>query len=295
MHKVVVGTGYTGKRVLDSLPGATGISRSRRPGFGDRRIITCDLDDPAIDPVVFEEAFALLYTVPPARDSIEDKRLARLLNAFTRAPSRIVYISTSAVYGDHGGHLIDESTPPAPALPRSRRRFAAERLLVDYCANTNAALVVLRVPGIYGPYRLGLKRIEDQVAIIREQDAHPGNRIHVDDLAACCIAALDDEAVTGVINVGDGDYRSGSWFTNQVAAMAGLPAPPQISREQALATFSPKRLSFLSEARKLDTRRMREDLGVTPLYADPLAGIRASLLEEGRTPATEAPAETSDD
>lgn len=281
MHFVVAGTGYTGRRVLAALPGATAISRSRRPGFPDRRFFVRDLDAAEIPDIEFPEAFALLYTVPPPTNSDEDARLATLLHALERKPSRIVYLSTSAVYGDHAGALIDESAAALPALPRSRRRWRAERQLVNYTADTGGELVILRVPGIYGPYRLGLSRIRECMPILTEGDACPGNRIHVDDLVACCIAAMQPEAPTGIYNVGDGDFRSATWFALRVAELAGLAPPPQVSRSEAQTRFSARRLSFFSESRRLDTTRMRDVLGVVPEYADPEAGIRASLAEEG--------------
>ena len=116
--------------------------------------------------------------------------------------------------------------------------------------------------------------------MITEAEANPGNRIHVDDLVACCITALLDDNVTGTFNVGDGDFRTSTWFTKEVARQAGLEVPPEISREEAEATFSARRLSFLGESRRVDTRRMREELGVTPLYTDAADGIRESLFED---------------
>jgi nucleoside-diphosphate-sugar epimerase len=84
----------------------------------------------------------------------------------------------------------------------------------------------------------------------------------------------------GVYNVGDGDHRSGTWFTNEIARQAGLAPPPTISLAEAQKTFSPMRLSFLRESRVVDTTKMREVLGITPKYTDAADGIAASLAEE---------------
>jgi nucleoside-diphosphate-sugar epimerase len=116
--------------------------------------------------------------------------------------------------------------------------------------------------------------------VLEEKAANPGNRIHVDDLATCCLAALSPGVPDGIYNVGDGDHRSGSWFTNEVARQAGLPPPPAISLAQAEETFSPMRLSFLRESRIVDTTKMRQVLGVIPKYTDAADGIAASLREE---------------
>jgi len=84
--------------------------------------------------------------------------------------------------------------------------------------------------------------------------------------------------LSGIYNIGDGDFRSPTWFSNEVARQSGLAAPPTISWADAQEEFSEMRLSFLKESRRIDTRRMRDVLGVTPRYANPEDGIRASLL-----------------
>lgn len=283
MQYVVAGTGYTGRRVIAALQASAGISRRKPPEISDSRFFARDLDCADLAEIRIREAYSLLYTVPPPGDASEDLRLARLLNALQLKPSRIVYLSTSGVYGDHAGALIDESTPARPAQPRSWRRWQAERQLANFSANAGCELVVLRVPGIYGPGRLGIDRIREQQPVLRESDAGPGNRIHVDDLAACCIAAMRPENPAGIYNVGDGDFRSSTWFSLRVAELAGLTAPPQVSRREAESSFSAMRLSFLDESRRLNTARMRDVLGVEPKYDNPEAGIRASLLAEGGT------------
>ena len=275
---VVAGVGYTGRRVLTGLPreSSLGISRTAKPGL-------------VVETVDFSDAFALpdmptpsavLYTVPPEPDGETDSRLARFLDRYRPTPSRLVYLSTSGVYGDRGGELIDESAEPRPTTPRALRRRAAEQILERWCGDHGVDLTVLRVPGIYGPGRLGLERLAAGEPVLRDADAGPGNRIHVDDLATCCIAAMQPDAPPGIYNVGDGDYRSSAVFSRAVAAIAGLPAPREITLAEAKTRFSAMRLSFLGESRRLDVTRMRTVLGVTPRYGDPEDGIRASLDED---------------
>ena len=276
MKFLVVGGGYTGSRVLSAIPAAIGVGR-RNSHNGQRPFLQRNLDDKTPDRIDIAGRYTLLYTVPPSAEYDDDLRLQRLLGALSAPPTRIVYLSTTGVYGNRDGELTDESVLPAPSSPRAKRRWDAEQALLHYCSNTATDLLVLRVPGIYGPGRLGLDRIEAATPIIREQDAKPANRIHVDDLVRCCIAAMQPDAPTGVVNVGDGDHQSATWFANTVAALAGLKPPPQIPLDQALRSFPPRRRSFLQESRRLDTRRMRDVLGVVPLYSNPKDGIKASL------------------
>jgi len=215
--------------------------------------------------------------VPPRPDGDGEPRLEKLLAALQPLPQRIVYLSTTGVYGDRAGRRVNEDDAVAPSTDRARRRAKAEELLKRWCAGHGVELVILRVPGIYGPGRLGIERLQDGLPLIAEREAGPGNRIHVDDLAACCIRALDPDAPAGTYNVGDGDHRSGTSFAKSVARLAGLDEPPEISLAEAERTFSEGRLSFLRESRIVDARRMEDVLGFSPRYTDPEAGIRASL------------------
>jgi nucleoside-diphosphate-sugar epimerase len=269
-----VGAGYTGARVLRRLPDAVALGRSRA---GDERL---DLDRDERLRIALPEQYAVIYSVPPASDQPGDPRLARFLALLPHPPERIVYLSTTGVYGNRDGERVDEKTEPRPESARAERRLAAERLLAEWCTGRSTTAVVLRVPGIYGPGRLGTQGLRDAMPVLREEDANPGNRIHVDDLASCCIAALSPDVPDGIYNVGDGDHRSGSWFSGEVARQAELPPPPAISLTEAQQTFSPMRLSFLRESRVVDTTKMREVLGVTPKYSNPADGIAASLAEE---------------
>ena len=274
MITLFVGAGYTGTRVLKRLPDALALGRSRS---GDERL---DLDRDERLRITLPEEYAVIYSVPPASDLPGDPRLGRFLAMLPHPPARFVYLSTTGVYGNREGARVDEASKPRPEAARAERRLAAERMLVEWCTGRHTTAVVLRVPGIYGPGRLGTEGIRSAMPVLEEKDANPGNRIHVDDLATCCIAALSPEVRDGVYNVGDGDHRSGTWFTNEVARQAGLLPPPAISLAEAQKTFSPMRLSFLRESRIVDTTKMREVLGVTPKYADAADGIAASLAEE---------------
>jgi len=275
MLTVVAGTGYTGGRILERLPPdvVVGLSRSRIATA--RAFHTIDFDSPDTPLPDIEVPFAVIYTVPPGGG--DDSRLQGFLDRLAAPPSRFVYLSTTGVYGDCGGAVVDEDTPVNPGSRLSRPRVAAENRLREWALENECDLVVLRVPGIYGPGRLGLERIREGTPVLEESAANPGNRIHVDDLASCCIAALASGIPAGTYNVGDGDHRTSTWFTDEVARQADLPAPPRISRNRAAKEFSPMRLAFLASSRVVDTTRMREILGVTPMYGDPVEGIRASL------------------
>ncbi len=271
MLTLVIGTGYTGGRVLEQLHGAFGLSKS--PPEPGKEAASFDLDTATSLPIDLADTYRVIYTVPPAGES-GDERLQRFLKLLDPEPQSFVYISTTGVYGDCGGAKIDESAAVNPGTLRSRRRVAAERQLIHWAAACGSRLTILRSPGIYGPGRLGEERLHNKEPVLSETDANPGNRIHVDDLASCCCAALD--APAGIYNAGAGDHRSAAWFAGGVARQLGFPEPRQVSCEELAQTISPLRLSFLSESRQVDTRKMRAELGFIPAYTNAADGIRAS-------------------
>jgi len=272
---IVIGTGYTGHRVLERLPADEVAGVSRSPIETDKNTQIVDFDDPDSRIVGLPAKYSILYTCPP--DSENDERLHRFLTRLTPVPGRFVYISTTGVYGNCDGAVVTEESPVSPDSRMSRPRVAAEEQLAAWASRTGSDVVVLRVPGIYGPGRLGVERIRKQGAFINDDEANPGNRIHVDDLVSCCVAALAEEVPAGIYNVGDGDHRSSTWFAEEVARQADLPELRKISRAQAQKEFPPMRLNFLASSRTVDTTKMREVLGVDLKYPDPAKGITASL------------------
>jgi nucleoside-diphosphate-sugar epimerase len=116
--------------------------------------------------------------------------------------------------------------------------------------------------------------------MVSKREAGISNRIHVDDLVEACIQCVNNPESRGIYNVTDGNSCSSTEFAERVAALAGLPPPPEVSMVEAQLTFSPERLSFINESRRVSNERMLKHLGVRLQFADIDAGIRASL--EGR-------------
>lgn len=279
MKFFIVGAGYTGERVVSRLPeNSTTTFRRSVPTSGPTISISLDLDkDCRRLPVTVPEHYCVLYTVPPHPETDPDPRLGRLLQLLDPLPARIVYLSTSGVYGDCDGGLVNEDATPRPVTRRATARLHAEQHLQLWCDENGVRCLILRVPAIYGPGRLGMERILSGKCIIAEAEANPGNRIHVDDLVNCCVGALTRELPSGTFNVGDGDYRSPSWFSLAVARLAKIPPPRQITMSDAQQSMRTRRLSYLDQSRRLDNAKMLLQLVDGLQYADPLDGIRASL------------------
>jgi nucleoside-diphosphate-sugar epimerase len=240
---------------------------SRRHGY--------DLDRPETL-ATLPPAHAVLHCAPPPNAGVVDSRTTHLLAALAKGrilTARLVYVSTSGVYGDCGGARVDESHAVHPQTDRARRRVDAERQLAQWCRKHGVPLAILRAPGIYAADRLPLERLRAGTPVLRAEDDVYTNHIHAEDLAAIAARALEDTAPAGTYNASDDtEIRMGDWF-DLVAARTGLPRPPRIARAEAAGRIAPELLSFMSESRRLVNRRMKEALGVRLQYPTVYDGV----------------------
>jgi len=205
--------------------------------------------------------------VPPPSAGAKDTRLKRfLVNLAEQPPRRIVMISTTGVYGDSGGEWIDETAPIKPQADRAVRRVSAEQILQRWAESTHCEIQILRVPGIYAEDRLPLARLEKGLAVVTADEAGFTNRIHADDLARACKAAMECESSNHIINVTDGNPSSMTDYFNHVADYAKLPRPPQISLQEAEQDLSAGMVSYLKESRRIKNDKMLKVLGIELLY-----------------------------
>jgi nucleoside-diphosphate-sugar epimerase len=285
-HVLIIGTGYVGARLAQRLVAdyeVTALVRSAASASGlmqkGIKALAIDLDKAKLGTHIPErlEQAAIYYLAPPPHQGESDFRLDRFLQLATVPPAAFIYMSTTGVYGDTKGALVDESTPVAPHTERARRRVSAEEMTRVWCTERRVRRVVLRVPGIYGPGRLPLERLRARDPVVRPEEAGISNRIHVDDLVEACVLALTNTEARGIYNVTDGNSCSSTEFLDRVARITELPPAPRVSMDEAQLTFSPERLSFINESRAVSNERMLKHLGVKLRYADMDEGIRASL------------------
>jgi len=242
--------------------------------------VIVDLDRPdTLDALPTENAL-LFHFAPPPNSGQTDPRFRHLLKACekTGLPSKVILLSTTAVYGDCQGEWIDETAAVNPQTDRGRRRLDAESALCDWANEQQVPFVILRVSGIYGPGRLPIERLQQGLPILREDLAPYSNRIHQDDLAMVCVAAAARAPNGAVYNVCDGHPSTMSHYFKSIARALGLPSPPEIDREQARQQLSAGMLSYLSESRRMGNEKLLSELGVTLQYPDlamGLAGLQA--------------------
>ena len=271
---LIVGCGDVGMRLLPLLAGRFRIFAltSQPERCAELRAagavpVVADLDQPASLARLRSLAPWVLHLAPPQPDGDQDRRTRRLVAALGDV-SRIVYVSTSGVYGDCGGALVKESRPVAPRNARARRRVDAERILRAWALASGATLSILRVPGIYAADRLPLRRLEQGTPALRFEDDVYTNHIHADDLARIVMLALNRGRSGRIYHAVDGTRLKMADYFDAVADRFGLPRAPRLPRAELAQVVSPLLLSYMSESRQLDNTRLTRELRVRLQYPD---------------------------
>lgn len=244
--------------------------------------ITGDLDAPHTLRRLAGLAHDIIHFVPPQNEGDRDRRTAHLLAALgsrQSLPYRVVYISTSGVYGDCAGAEVAETRRLNPQTARARRRLDAERQLRAWGIRNKVCVSILRVPGIYGPGRLPLARIRAQTPALYADDDVYTNHIHIDDLARICAAALRRGRPNRVYNCGDDSQLKMGEYFDLVADAFALPRPPRVSRAQALSQLPQLLLSFMSESRRLVSERAKKELRVRLAYPEVEKGVAQARID----------------
>jgi nucleoside-diphosphate-sugar epimerase len=181
-------------------------------------------------------------------------------------PQRLVYISTSGVYGDCGGERVDETRAVNPASSRAKMRVDAERQICVWAKRGGVNASILRVPGIYAEDRLPLERLRSGAPAMVESEDSYSNHIHADDLANIAVAALQRGKSCRIYHATDDDEMKMGDYFDAVARAYGLPLAPRMTRDSVQKAVSPMMWSFMNESRRLNNQRMKRELKVKLTY-----------------------------
>jgi nucleoside-diphosphate-sugar epimerase len=284
---LIVGCGDIGMRVLRLLNGrlrvlALTTDPARAPvlrALGALPLLG-DLDAAATLGRLGGLADAVLHLAPPPASGAVDTRTRALVQALARAGRvrRLVYASTSGVYGDCAGVRFDETRAVNPATDRARRRVDAEARLRCYGRSAGVRVTLLRIPGIYAGDRPGghpRERLARGTPVLVAEDDVYTNHIHADDLARACVAALFRGRPQRAVHASDDTELTMGDYFDLAADLCGLPRPPRITRAQAAEQMGALQLSFMSESRRLDNRRLKDELRLALRYPTVREGLLA--------------------
>ena len=265
---LIIGCGDIGLRVAKQLSQSHRVFAltSQRNRFQELREVGAipilgNLDHPESLWRLSGLAQTVIHLAPPQNSGNRDCRtrnLIRILAQGSNIVRRLIYISTTGVYGDHQGAKVSEVTPVNPQSERAKRRVDAEQALRLWAPAHRVVLTILRVPGIYAADRLPIERLQAKTpALLHEEDAY-SNHIHSDDLARLVCAAIYYGKPQRVINTCDGgETKMGDYF-DEVADAFGLERAPRLPRAELQKMVSPMLWSFMRESRRVTNTRLHE-------------------------------------
>ena len=261
-HLLIFGPGYTASRFAARVA-ARGwdVTAVTRDGRADTLAIT---DTPGVAAAI-RSASHILSSVPPDADG-RDAVLDVWGEAVALSPARWVgFVSSTGVYGDTGGAWVDESAPiKGRRLGRNAADAAWGSLRGDVC--------VFRLPGIYGPTRSALDRVQAGLAQLVDIKGQIFSRIHVDDIAAALLASIDTRA-SGIFNIADDQPASQNTIIKTATTLLGLSLPLVVPSD----SLSPAARAFYAENRRVANTRAKRELGWQPRYPTWREGLRACL------------------
>ena len=287
---MIVGSGDVAMRAIPSLTSRYRVFALVRNPANFARLrasgaipVLGDLDDRASLGRIAGLADAVLHFAPPPNTGMGDTRTRNLLSSLSKIhpgqvrrcelPRRLVYISTSGVYGDCGGAWVSETHPLNSTTPRSLRRVDAEKQIRDWARRNQVNASILRVPGIYAADRLPLNRLKQGTPAIRDSEDSYTNHIHADDLARISVSALRHGKPCRVYHASDDSHLKMGEYFDRVADAFGLPRVSRIGRAEAQQVLPEMLLSFMNESRRLTNTRMKRELRVVLRYPNVAAAL----------------------
>lgn len=186
-------------------------------------------------------------------------------------PVWVGYLSTTAVYGDHQGAWVDETTPVTPQSARARQRVLAEGQWLA----TGLPVHIFRLAGIYGPGRGPFEKVRDGSARRIIKPGQVFSRIHVEDIAETLIASMARPNPGAIYNVCDDDPAPPEDVLSHAARLLGLPEPPAVPYDAASMTEMAR--SFYAESKRVRNDRIKTELAVKLRYPEYRAGLAAML------------------
>lgn len=231
---------------------------------------------------VWDDVSAILVSIAPDAEgdpvlNAVGKKIAQLAGQI----SWLGYLSTTAVYGDHQGGWVDETTSLAPTTERGKWRMGAERGWLDLANCFDLPLSIFRLAGIYGFGRGPFAKVRAGTTKRIVKEGQVFGRIHVDDIATALLASIHRPDVRGIYNLCDDLAAPPQDVLAYAAELLALPLPESVNF--ADAEMSAMARSFYAESKRVRNELIKRELNFSLMYPTYREGLRALLLQESRS------------
>jgi nucleoside-diphosphate-sugar epimerase len=229
-----------------------------------------------IEPIKFQDSKliiknvdAILSSVPPNEDGDPVITHYGALLSEVSNNTWIGYFSTTGVYGDTKGILVDETAHLNPSNNRSIRRVDAEKNWLNYAAH------IFRLPGIYGPGRSTLERLKRGITRSIYYPGHLFSRIHVEDIAQTVIASINQPNPGSIYNICDDEAAEPRVVELFGSKLLGIEPPKLTPFKEAFGDMSAMAKTFWQDSRRIKNTKIKHELGVKLLYPNYRQGLKA--------------------
>jgi nucleoside-diphosphate-sugar epimerase len=267
MRVAILGCGYVGIELGRQLSASghepigvrrsdEGIDAIEAAGFEAVRADVTSADELATVPDVDALVFAASSGgrgADAARDIYVDglRTVIEVFGERDQPPERLVYTSSTGVYGDHDGDWVDETTPLDPTTEKTEVLAEAERIATDVAREYGIDGTVARFAGLYGPDRYRLERYIN--GPVTEGYL---NMVHRDDAAGAVAYLLETRPAADTFVVVDDEPVSKWEFADWLATECGVDAPPKRTKAERLDDPG---LSEAARRRILTSKRCSND------------------------------------
>jgi len=284
MKHILAGYGYTAsfvaERLVDSQVLIEAYARKTLlPKQPSIRFICRDIVHYGLAPQT--QPFYLYYFIAPPDTGNTDPRLKQFIQQtdFTLCQG-IVYIGSSAVYGDHGGAELNEDSHCIVNTDRQRRRLDAERQIQALGQTYQLPALLLRCAGIYGPNRLPIDNARLHKPLVKPSEAPLSNLIYVKDLANIIISLVANRH-SGTYNIADGAPKPMGYLQRIVAERLGYSAAPELSYREIYQNAPQMKRFFMQSSKRLQVSKLLSALPEDFQFTDISTAVQQSLILQG--------------
>ncbi|MBI78805.1 MAG: NAD(P)-dependent oxidoreductase [Rhodospirillaceae bacterium] len=223
----------------------------------------------------------VLLSVPPGEDGDPVYNLHQNEISTIKDLKWIGYLSSTGVYGDTKGEIVDESAPLLAKTKQGLRRVNAERLWTILSVKKKLPMHIFRLAGIYGPGRSAIDKVHNGTARLIIKAGHLFSRVHVDDIVAVLEASMQKPRPGAVYNICDEEPAMSSDVVKYAAQLMNMQPPPSIPFDDGSVSSMVR--SFYSEFRRVDNSLVKSELGVSFIYPNYREGLSAILTQNSNS------------